>query len=103
MFKLDPTPTFKAPVQLSAPGQPRPIAVDVEFRHFDIDGLKAYYEALPGKTDLDGLLEVIVSWDGFDAGFSQESLTRLLKNYPTAAGELYAAFRREHMESKVKN
>lgn len=103
MFKLEPNPTFEATVQLSIPGQARPGEVTVEYRHLDQDKLKAYYESLPGKSSADGLMEIVVSWRGFDAGFSREALDRLLKNYPASAGELYAAFRREMLESKAKN
>jgi len=73
------------------------------YRHFDTDQLEAYYDALPGKSNAAGLTEVIVSWQDFDAGYSADTLAKLLKNYPTAAGELFAAFRREHLESKAKN
>lgn len=103
MFKLDPNPTFTTPVQLSVPGLPKPLVVQVEFRHFDTDALEAYYDALPGKSNAAGLAEVIVSWQDFDAGYSTDTLAKLLKNYPTAAGELFSAFRREHLESKAKN
>jgi hypothetical protein len=103
MFKLTPNPTFKAKVLLSVPGQEKPIPVEVEFKHLDNDALLAYYETLTAKTNAAGLMDIIVSWSGFDAGFSSESLDTLLKNYPTAAGELYTAYRRELMESKTKN
>ncbi len=79
MFKLDPNPTFTTPVQLSVPGLPKPLIIQVEFRHFDTDQLEVYYDALPGKSSAAGLAEVI----GEPAGRRR----RLQRRHPGQAAE----------------
>lgn len=105
MFKLTPQPTFWAPVSLTVPGAETPAAIEVQFRHF---GQKALAELLNGKAgDLDILPALIADWRGvFDDGpvpFGLEALAALLDNYPAASVELFTAYRRALMESRIKN
>lgn len=103
MFKLNPKPTFTARVPLSVPGEAKPAPVDIEFRHFSRKGIQAFFEGLQGKSDAESLGEIIVGWKGIDVPFTAEALEQLLDNYPSAARELFDAFRRELMESREKN
>lgn len=103
MFKLQPNPTFKARVPLSVAGADRCPTVEIEFKYLDKDALQTYYAALAGKSDADALSEIVVGWSGIDAAFSPEALEQLLTNYPAAAHDLFTAYRREVVESKVKN
>lgn len=103
MFKLNPNPTFSARVPLSIPGQAKPSTVDIEYRHFSKTAIKSFFENLEGKTDAEALHQIIVGWKGFDEAFSEEALAVLVDNYPTAATELFTAFRKELMEAREKN
>lgn len=103
MFKITPNPTFTIKVSLSVPGETKPSAVDVEFKHLSRKALKTYFETLEGKEDADALAEIIVGWKGMDVPFGKESLDALVDNYPAAAGEIFEAFRRELMEARTKN
>lgn len=103
MFKLQPNPTFIAKAALSVPGQAAPASIDVEYKHLSRPQLKAFYGGLADKTDAEALSEIMVGWKGPDAPFSQESLETLLDNYPASGGELFAAFRQNLQESRVKN
>ena len=103
MFKLQPNPTFTTKVPLSVPGEVQPTSVTVTFKHLTRPKIQSYFEGLKGKTDTEGLGEIIVAWEGIDTPYSVESLQLLLDNYPTAAAELYDAFRTELMESRRKN
>ncbi|WP_306602495.1 phage tail assembly chaperone [Azonexus sp.] len=103
MLKIKPKDTFKAKVGLSVPGSEKLEVISVEYRHLSRSALQEYYAGLKGKTDAEGLAEIMRGWDGPDAAYSPESLQELLDNYPASAGELYESFRAELVESKRKN
>ena len=101
-FRLIANPTFWATVLIPAPGtaaQP----LELEFRHRTRSQLKAFGESLSGRTDDQIVPEMIVSWRGADAEFSPEALVELLEQYPAAAGEIAAAYFREHTAAARKN
>lgn len=103
MFKLQPNPSFIAKCPLTVPGQDRPVVVDVEFKHLSRPQLKEFFDGIKDKSDIEALGEIMLSWKGIDAAYSQESLEKLVNNYPTAAGELFETFHRELMEARRKN
>jgi hypothetical protein len=103
MFKLQPNPTFSSKVKLSVPGNEAPQTVTITFKHLSRPQIKSYFTALEGKTDAEALGEIVTDWAGIDAKYSPENLQELLENYPTAAEELFSAYRRELMESRAKN
>lgn len=103
MFKLNPNPTFNAKVQLSVPGQDKPVSVEIEYKHLSRPQIKKYFDGLEGKTDAEALSEIILGWKGIDAEYDSDTLQALLDNYPTSGGELFEAFRKELMEARRKN
>jgi hypothetical protein len=103
MFKLQPKPTFKAKVGISIAGAPRPAEIEVEFKYLSKDGIKTYFDGLPGKADSEALSEIIVGWAGVDEPYSIAALEMLLDNYPAAASDLFETFRHELLEGKRKN
>jgi hypothetical protein len=103
MFKIQPKPTFTAKVSISVPGEAKPATFDAEFKHLGRDGLRAYFEHLEGKTDVDALAEIVVGWSGVDVPYSADALAEMLDNYPTSALAFFDAFRREALEAKAKN
>lgn len=103
MFKLQHNPTFKARVPITVPGQDRPAYVEMEFRHMTRDGVKEFFETLPGKDDVDAIGQIVVGWTGVDQAFSQEALAMLLNNYPSTAGAIFKVFSSELFEARSKN
>lgn len=103
MFKIEPNPTFSTTVRISRPGEAKPGEFVVEFKHLTRDELKAYFSTLSGRDDNDALFEIIAGWSEIDIPFSKKGLATLLNKWPTAGHELFEAFRREALESKLKN
>lgn len=118
-MRIDPNPTFPATVGLTVPGQKETAALEIVFRHKDTEALRAWMEGRPAggeaagppapRTDAEFLGEVVAGWSGMqdaagaDVPYTPEAFARLLKNYPTAAGEIYRAYLRELTESRLKN
>ena len=107
MFKLTPNPTFWATVSLSVPGSDAPAPIEIEFRHHGQKALAALFRK-EGATDLDLLPVLINGWRGVegesgDLKYSLEAIATLLDNYPAAGVEIFTAYRRELMESRIKN
>jgi len=103
MFKLQPNPTFKAKVSITIPGQDKPALVEMEFRHMSREAVKGFFESAAGKTDAEALADIVVGWSGVDQAYTSEALAVLLDNYPSAAGGIFEAFRRELFEARAKN
>lgn len=103
MFKLQPNPTFKAKVPITIPGQAAPALVVMEFKHYTRDGVKGYFENLPGKHDAEVLADIVVGWTDVEEAFSREALARLLDNYPSAATAIFETFRNELFKAREKN
>lgn len=109
MFKLNPSPTFKAEVPLSVAGMAKPMAIEVEFRHKTATGIQKWMEGAAGRQDVEVLDEIIAGWSRVmdDAGnpvvYSTGALSTLLENYPAAKWELLAAYKAELTEAKRKN
>lgn len=103
MFKLSPNSSFWAKVQLSVPGNEKPVVVELEFKYQSKTALKNYFDSLENKKDAEALGEIVLNWKGVDAEFSRENLETLLENYSAAAREIFMAYQREILEAKVKN
>jgi hypothetical protein len=108
MFKLNPSPTFKAPIALSQPGVEKPLEVPFEFRHKTTEQIADWLARAPGRSDPDVLHEVIVGWSVVDdrgeaVAYSHTNLATLLNNYPTAKGEIFAGYLAELTKAKAKN
>lgn len=109
-FKLNPNPTFKAKVALSAPGCAA-AEVTFEFKHFSRSAMKEFFSRLAkeqegdaARSDADALAEIVVGWGAeIDEKFSQKTLALLVDNYPAATREIFEAFRRELLETRAKN
>lgn len=109
MFKLQPNPTFPATVQITVPGLPEPIDVQITFRHKNKAALRAWVADGAGKSAAALLHELIVSWTGMqdekgaDVPYSLTALTDLLDGYWAAGDEITEAYLTELKESKAKN
>jgi len=109
MFKLNPKPTFTAPVALSVPGLSEPLEVQFTFKHKGREALGKWVATATQKMDADSLGEVVCGWagvkdeDGQDVPYSITALTDWLENYPASQGEVFRGYLRELTEAKRKN
>lgn len=106
MFSIDPNPTFTAPVDLPVPGKP-PVTVMFRFRHKDNE---AYWAMLTesrakGESAVEFLARFVDGWEGenINAPYSQETLGKLVSNYPKAAGAIFKAYEAELIGALAKN
>lgn len=104
-LKLNPTPTFWHPVNITVPGQPKPALVDFEFVHKTREQVSTFVESLqnPDRPDDAVLGEVINNWKGVDAEYSPSGLRDLLSNYPASGLEILRGYLAALTESRKKN
>lgn len=109
MFKINPSPTFRARVPLTIPGEETRAVVDFTFRHKGRVAFAAWWESIDGRKDVEILADIIVGWSGVlddkgdEIAFSSEALTQVLDHYPASAMEIHAAYRKALWESREKN
>ena len=103
MLKLQPNPTFKTKVSISVAGEARNQDIEVEFKYLSKSKIKSCFEEIAGKTDSDALFDIVVGWSGVEVAYSKDALAELIDNYPSAAADMFEAFRRELLEAKRKN
>lgn len=102
MFKLEPNPTFFAPVKIHVPGQGDG-QIEVEFRYLSPAARKSYFASLAERSNIDALAEIVVGWREIDAPFSRENLESLLDTYPSAAAAIFAVYVAEIHGAAAKN
>lgn len=103
MFKLQPSPTFKAPVSFgTAEGEAK---ITMVFKHKGKKELSAFIDGLSaeGGTDLSALMDILQGWEGVDGEFSKENLETLLDNYPAASRAIFDTYLPALLEGRVKN
>lgn len=102
VFRLDPSPTFRAVVPIPIPGGD-PAELEFEFRHKTRDSLKHWLGSFSGRTEADVLADVIVAWHNADGAYSAQALDKLLQDYPQAGGAILAAYTRELTGARLGN
>lgn len=103
MLKVAVEPKFWAPVDISVPGQEKPVRIQVQYTHMRREAVKEFIEGSKDRPDLEILAELMHDWKGVDRKFDSDALEELLQNYHAAGVELYLAWQREVVGSKVKN
>lgn len=109
MFKLNPSPTFDAAVELTVPGATEKASVVFTFRHKGRAALKAWSESAQGRSDVEVLSDVVVGWRGVcdDKGdevpYSRDALAQLLDAYPASGAEVFRGYLQAHFEAARKN
>lgn len=107
MFNLNPSPTFKAAVSLSVPGQEQPLEVYFTFRHKTRSAVEQWAKTFLQNPGADALAEIIVGWDlrqdGEPVPYSHTALAELIENYTPARGEISDAYLIELTRAKRKN
>jgi hypothetical protein len=96
MLKLEPNPTFKAPVPIPTPDGE--VTLELEFKHMT---LKA--ESEKKRSDEDTIGEFVVGWSGIDAAFSQEALAKFVQNYHASASRMFKVYIEKLTQAGEKN
>lgn len=105
MFKLNPSPTFKAVVKIPRAGE-EPGDLEFIFKHKDSDDAKAFVEkAAASKDEAETLLEITDGWpDGAaDGKFSKEALAKLLKDFHGAGFAIMRTYFKELAQGRTGN
>jgi hypothetical protein len=102
MFKLQPSPTFWAPVPIPVPGEGSKV-IELEFSYRTRDEAKEFHEWCKGKSDDEIVPKIVVGWRKVDVPFGVEHLIALLNNYPGAAESIGSVFWSELGVAKRKN
>lgn len=102
LFKIDPDPTFWAPVEFNVAGG-KVAKIQVEFVYKDRDAYLDFIKSFEGKRDDELLPLVIVSWKGPDAAATPESIARLFRNYPAASRAFFETWRDQLFGAPAKN
>lgn len=115
MFKLNPDPTFTAPVKIPVHGGESQKVVFV-FKHMDDQGLAGFHKWLSEhnkkkiksiKESLEHevafLLKVVEGWEDVDSDFSKDNLIAMISNYKGAAGAIFETWKAEIAQSAEKN
>lgn len=100
-FKIDPAPTFKAPVPIPIAGGD-PAMVEMEFKHRDKDELDAFIKSRTSKQDADSVMEMVVGWD-FEDEFSEANVKRLVKKRIGAPLAIFTTYIDELVKARTKN
>lgn len=104
-FKLQPAPTFTAPVEIPVPGDGFS-RVTFTFKYRDRDAMKAFLAKVGNPeeqmSDPELIEEMCSGWDLADP-FNRESIDLLVLNYIGATGAIFDKYIDEHTKAKAKN
>lgn len=101
-FRLQPSPTFWATVEIPVPGG-EPMPLEVEFRHKRREEAMRFADALSTRAPLESLREVVAGWKGADVEFSDSALVELDANYLGAAERILLVYLEELRGARRKN
>lgn len=105
-FKLKPSPTFWAKVEIHRPGE-GPSILDVEFAHRgfrEASELASEISAgMPRERQLEVLVSLVRSWRGADGGFSEAALRDAAEDFPGFTASMLTAYLEELRGARRKN
>ena len=104
MLKLNPNPTFTAPVSIHVPGESA-VKVPFTFNYKTPDEYKDFVAntAKGEKTEQEALSEIVAGWENCDAPFSADNFAKLLKKYHRAGEAIFAAYVSELTGARLGN
>jgi hypothetical protein len=100
-LKLNPDPTFKAKVEISAAGAGVD-PVEFTFKHRTRDEMDAFLKSSGDLKDAKLIMEMAVGWELVDA-FTEENLNKLAQNYITAPQAIFSTYLDELVKAREKN
>lgn len=98
-FKLQPEPTFSAPVPIPRPGL-EPADILCTFRHRSAVELKAFLTTKPEDSDF--VMGILTAWD-LDDEFSKANVEFLLSNHQGAATAIWKIYFAELQKGRLGN
>ena len=103
MLKVNPNPTFHAPVEIPTPDGP--VKIKCEFKHMDKEQYQEFIkaESTSKRSDEEAIMDIMVSWSGVDKEFSKDALRDVCKNYHKAATAIVEAFINTLTQAAAKN
>jgi hypothetical protein len=99
---LDATPSFPAVVAIPVPGSDTPDKVEFTFKARTRDEYSEWMKNLPGKTNVEAILEVVEGWK-FPFAFTEENVKALDQKYMGAAGAILDKYISEVTQAKLGN
>jgi hypothetical protein len=109
LLRINPAPTFTAPVRITVPGQDEPATIQFTFAHRGKKDLRDWVARAADRADPEFLGEVVRGWSGVldrddaDVPFTPEAFARLLDAYPAAGTEIFQAYMGAFHEARAKN
>ena len=104
-FKLQPAPTFTAPVDIPVPGDGFSKVV-FTFKYRDREQMKAFLARLSDPdskmSDQELIEEMCSGWELIDP-FTRESIDTLVLNYIQATSAIVDTYLEEHTKARAKN
>lgn len=104
MFKIDPAPTFEAPVKIPrADGEPGDLTF--VFKHKTRDETTDFFNrATKAKgSEAKLLMEIVAGWKDTDVAFSEAAFERVLQNYPGAIRAIFGTYLKTLNEGRTGN
>jgi hypothetical protein len=98
---LNPSPTFKAKVDIPVPGS-ADVSVEFVFKYRDREESAKFREEFANADDVDLIMAVCTGWE-LDDEFSKENVEKLCRCYPLVGVRLIAAYFAELMGVRGKN
>jgi hypothetical protein len=96
MLRLNPNPTFKAPVTIPQPGKDEGVKITVEFKHMPKDDYAAFIakerDITTARKDEEVILDIAVGWEGVDAEFNSENVREVCRQYHGAGAAIVSTF-----------
>lgn len=94
MLKVQPDPTFTAPVEI--PTHLGPVTIQVEFKFRTEEEIEAWANAEveynPPRSNADVVMDAAAGWTGVDKPFTRESIEQVCKNYRHAATSILKTY-----------
>lgn len=103
-FKLQPNPTFKAPVDIPVAGE-LPEKVLFTFKHKTRTQFDALVKAvINGETTVDDAVrDVVVEWTYPGVDYNDEALSQCFDMFPGSANAIFTTYRQSLFEGQRKN
>lgn len=101
-LKLNPDPTFTAPVNIPTPSGD--VQIRVVFKYRDRTAFGDFMTfVVQCKTDTEVMMELMEGWHDVDTPFSQAAVELLMKNYHASAKAIMSTYIQELTQQKMGN
>lgn len=102
MLKLNPDPTFTAPVSIGVPGG-EPVKVGFTFKYRDRDELEEFLTSQAGQmSDAEIVMAIASAWEIKEA-FTESNVRLLCKKYMSAPRSILDRYVEELTQAREKN